>query len=87
MIMSTSYIISLIGAICVTMLFIYYQKRIQKDDENKKNKSPFFYSAIFFISACLIHSFMYGLEKKEDLSIKNVFKNGPIEMKTGTPPF
>lgn len=87
MIMSTPYIFSIIGGILATMLLIYYQRRVSEQNNKKIEKSTFFYSAVFFISACLIHSLISGCAESKDIKLKNVFKVMPSEMKTGTPPF
>lgn len=84
MLMSTSFILSIIGAIFLTMLFIYYQRSVHKE---KYVKTPIFYSSIFFITACLIHSIYTACSESKDMSLKNVFKVNLTEMKTGQPPF
>lgn len=87
MIMSTPFIFSIIGGILVTTIFIYYQNSLSKKNKIKIEKSNIFYSAVFFVSACVIHCLISNYSEHGDISLKNVFKIIPNEMKTGSPPF
>lgn len=81
---STSFTLSILSAIFFTIMFIYYQRSVHKE---KYVKTPLFYSAIFFVSACLFHSIFTNFTNTSDMKLKNVFKISPIDMKTGAPPF
>lgn len=80
---STSFVLSLLSAVAITMLFIYYQKTKNKNYK----KTPVFYASIFFIVSSFFYNLYTKIFESSDLGFKSILDLTPTEMKTGLPPF
>tara|TARA_Y100000389_G_C17348398_1_gene457093 strand:+ start:533 stop:790 length:258 start_codon:yes stop_codon:yes gene_type:complete len=80
---SSSFILSLLSALAITMLFIYYQKTKNKNYK----KTPVFYASIFFIVSSFFYNFYTKVFESSDIGFKRILDCTTTEMKTGLPPF